>query len=173
MLMILGFLMFAHLPQEAPPTAPKTAAEEASAEAGERARKRGTDAAAMTTVTLALRGANPISLGANFLTGMISAEIQSKVASSKWAMSNLQKGAADAIQKFLSKREKEPYSVTNSKFEGLIILTISASGITKEKADSILKEEPLWKWRKCGWDRLIFTNGAEAWAFSTEGAKPK
>lgn len=156
---------------QSPPTPPKTASEEAREQQGEQAKQRGIKTAATTTTIQAIAAGNPLSLGMNFLTGALSAGIQARVASSAWAMTAKQKGAAEGIQGFLTKREKEPYTLTNSKVEGLAVLTISAKGMTREKADSLIKEEPLPKWRSCGWDRLIFTNGTDAWAISTEPAK--
>lgn len=129
-------------------------------------------AAAVSTGVRMISSPNPLAMGANLLTGVLSYEIQKRVASSSWAMTMTQKYSATAIAEYLSKREKEPYSVTNSKVENLVVLTFQAKGMTAEKADALFKEGDPVKFRKTGWDRVIYTNGTEAWAFSTEPLKP-
>ncbi|HJV90993.1 MAG TPA: hypothetical protein VJ623_11865 [Holophagaceae bacterium] len=110
---------------------------------------------------------SPVAAGATLLTGALSSEIKKKVEASTWAMTMTQKYAAKAIADYLSKQEKEPFEVTNSKVENLVILTFKSPGMTAEKALRLAKQDAMEKYRKTGWDRIIFTNGTDAWAWDT------
>ena len=114
-----------------------------------------------------IRTLNPLAIGAGLVTGLLSAEIKSRVAGSSWAMNMTQKYSARAIADFLTKQEKEPFDVSNSKVDGLVILVFSAKGLTQDKADRLVRQEPMWKFRKTGWDRVVYTNGTDYWAWDT------
>ncbi len=146
---------------------PSPAKEEAKKEAAERIKKVD-DAAVLVNAGISTLGPGGLINGAaNLLTGVLSNEIKARIASSDWAMDMTQKYMASAITKVLTKREGEPYTCKNAKVDALLAFVIEAKGMTQEKAESFLKEEPLWKWRKCGYDRVVFTNGNEAWGYDT------
>lgn len=110
---------------------------------------------------------NPTAIGAGLITGLLSNAISTRVAGSTWAMNMTQKYSARAIAEFMSKQEKEPFEVSNSKVDGLVLLVFSAKGMTQEKAERLARQEPMWKFRKTGWDRVVFTNGTDYWAWDT------
>lgn len=150
------------------PPAP-TAAQEAIESKVKEQRALDTKETAIKVVTSGLATGSPVAAVAQLATGFISNAIKTSVMKSEWQMTMTQKFAAKAMASYLSKREKEEYKMTNSKAGEQIILTIEAKSMTKEKSDSMLAEEPLVKWRKCGWDWLVFSNGTESWAYSTDG----
>ena len=115
---------------------------------------------------------NPAAMAATVLTGILTVEIKRQIASSTWAMNMTQKYAAKGIAEFMTKQESEPFEVTNSKVDGLVILSFSAKGITQEKADRLARQEPMWKFRKTGWDRIVFSNGIDAFAWDTAAELP-
>lgn len=152
------------------PSPASVAAKKAAEERIETSTKNGETA--VTSLKVISGPKNPIAIGSQVLTGFISYEIKKKVAASEWAMTITQKYAAKAIAGFLTKQEGEPFEVSNSKFEGLIILTFTAKGMNAEKAERLARQEPMEKYQKTGWDRIIFTNGQEAWAWDTSTEIP-
>jgi hypothetical protein len=116
---------------------------------------------------------NPIVIAATALTGVLTVEIKRQIASSTWAMNMTQKYAAKGIAEFMTKQEGEQFEVANSKVDGLVILSFSAKGITQEKAERLARQEPMWKFRKTSWDRIVFTNGTDAFAWDTATEFPK
>jgi len=151
--------------QEQPLSPAQRDAKKAAGDRAEEVSKPG--AVATTAIKVVGSGGNPIAAGAHILTGVISYELQKKIITSTWSMNITQKYAAKGIADFLTKQEKEPFEVVNSKVDGLVILTFTAKGIDQEKAERLARTEPMWKYRKTGWDRIIFTNGQEAWAWDT------
>lgn len=143
-----------------------TAKEEFQKDRRESAQQIGNASTGARTVTGALSHGG-IGAVSGLLTGLISTEMQKRLASSEMAMNLLQKGMADAISRFLTKREKEPYTCTAAKVEGLAVFTIKAPGMTQAKAEALIKEEPLLKYRKCGFDRVIFANEVNCWGYDT------
>lgn len=115
----------------------------------------------------------PVAIASNVVAGVLSFEIQKAIAKSTWSMNMTQKFAAHFIAKSLSKQEHSDFIVTNSKFNNMIILTFESSCINEEVANRLARQEPMEKYRKCGWDRIIFTNGKDAWAFDTSKELPK
>lgn len=159
--LVIGLSLVAQTPPPSP--AQKAAREEAS----ERTRQLSHPATAISTGAAALGPGGLVAGGASLLTGLLSTEIKARVAGSNWVMNMTQKYMASAISEHLSKREGEPYTCKNAKLDDLIAFVIEAKGMTLAKAEAFLKEEPLWKYRKCGYDRVVFTNGDQAWGFDT------
>ena len=142
----------------------------AQLEAKKAAAERAGSTAGLTVAIAAgpqIRTLNPVAIGAGLITGFLSAEIKTRVAGSSWAMNMTQKYSARAIADFLTKQEKEPFEVSNSKVDGLVILIFSAKGLNQDKAERLARQEPMWKFRKTGWDRVVDTNGTDYWAWDT------
>jgi hypothetical protein len=146
---------------------PRTASEEAKqtrVEAITDASKRGIAISAVAGAVL-----SPAKGLTNLATGLLGMEIRKQIAGSPWVTTMTQKYASKYIAEYLTKRDKELWVAGNSKVDGKVILTLTSKAMTKEKADQTIKEEPLEKWRKCGWDYLVFANDTETWAYSTDG----
>lgn len=158
-----GFFAFSQEPEKKP-----TAADEMKKDRVEQITKADAPSIGVKTVTGAM--ANPIAGVANLATGLVSLEIKKAILRSDWQMTMTQKFAASAIGSHLSDRDKVKWTLTNYKYDGKVILILNRTGMTKTIADETIKQEPLIKWRKCGWDYLIFSNDdVESWAFSTDG----
>ncbi len=142
----------------------------AQAEAQKAAGQRVAGSAAPGAAANVLAAQGPVAAGAQILTGALSVEIQRRVAASSWTMTMTQKFAAAAIADFFSKREKQPFAAANAKVDGLVVLTFTTKAMDEAKARALFVEGDPVKWRKTGWDRVIFTDGTSAWAFDTSSA---
>lgn len=111
---------------------------------------------------------SPVAGVANLTAGLISSGIKQSIMKSAWLEGKVQEKSAKMISEYLSKRNKETWTLTNHKVEDRIILAFEAKSVTKEVADALIKEEPLAKWKKLGWNYLLFTNGVDSWLYPTE-----
>lgn len=159
-LLLVGTSRFPLVAQE------PTAKEEFQKDRRDSAQQIGNASTGARTVTGALSHGG-VGAFSGLLTGLISTEMQKRLASSEMAMNLLQQGMADAISRFLTRREREPYTCTAAKVEGLAVFTIKAPSMTQAKAEALIKEEPLMKYRKCGFDRVVFASEGGCWGYDT------
>jgi len=99
------------------------------------------------------------------LRGTLAAETIQQIARFKCEMTETQASLAQSVSSYLSSRDEEPYTATQSRINRMTILTICAKGMTRERAEALVEGVPRSKVLHFGWDKVILANDTEGWIF--------
>lgn len=99
------------------------------------------------------------------LRGALTAETIRQIAACQCEMTETQASLTQSISTYLSNRDEESYTATQSRIDPFTILTIHAKGMTKKRAESLVADVPHERVLRYGWDKVLLTNDREGWIF--------